>query len=131
MAIKEITPHALGMAFLVVTLAGLSTAIGALVVYFPRFVRLATRRVLASSLGISAGVMIYVSFVEIYFKSKQSFDNFLKPQIDDEERRIALANTYATLSFFLGVLANCVSFNLTKIFRSFCLFHYLAFLMQH
>ncbi len=111
MAFRDVTPEEIGMAFLVVILAGLSTAIGAIVVFFPRFVKLATRRVLASSLGISAGVMIYVSFVEIFFKSKQSFYDLLT-QIDDEERRVGLANTYASLSFFLGVIINCVSLNL-------------------
>jgi ZIP family zinc transporter len=50
-------------------LAGLSTGIGSVIGFMskkfnPKF--------LAASLGFSAGVMIYVSFVEIFFKAKES-----------------------------------------------------------
>jgi len=50
-------------------LAGLSTGVGSLMSFFykkfnPKF--------LAASLGFSAGVMIYVSLVEIFFKAKKS-----------------------------------------------------------
>jgi len=85
-----------GIAFGAVIAAGASTALGSAVVFFPKLVKLASKNVLASSLGISAGVMTYVSFVEIFQKSVGSF-------IDaghDESR----ANIYATLSFFLGVV---------------------------
>jgi len=49
--------------------AGLSTGIGSLMAFFskkfnPKF--------LAGALGFSAGVMIYVSFIEIFFKAKDS-----------------------------------------------------------
>ena len=43
------------------------------VVFFPSLVKLASRRVLAGVLGLSAGVMTYVSFVEIFQKSLVSF----------------------------------------------------------
>ena len=53
-------------------LAGLSTGIGSMMAFFskkfnPKF--------LAASLGFSAGVMIYVSLVEIFFKAKDSLMN--------------------------------------------------------
>ena len=57
-----------GLAFGLVAAAAGSTAIGAAVVFFPRIVKLASRRVLAASLGFSAGVMTYVSFIEIFEK---------------------------------------------------------------
>jgi zinc transporter, ZIP family len=62
-----------GIAFGVVIGSGLATAVGAAVVFIPSLVKLADGRVLAASLGFSAGVMIYVSFMEIIPKSQQSF----------------------------------------------------------
>lgn len=92
-----------GIAFGAVMAAGASTSVGAAIVFFPRLVKLASRRVLASSLGVSAGVMMYVSFVEIFQKSVGAFDDMNKFKIEDEDKRWGLANLYATLSFFAGV----------------------------
>jgi ZIP family zinc transporter len=93
-----------GIAFGAVFAAGASTAVGAAIVFFPRLVKLASRRVLASSLGISAGVMTYVSFVEIYQKAVGAFYDMNEFKIEDDDKRQGRANLYATLSFFLGVL---------------------------
>lgn len=76
--------------------AGAATAVGAAVVFFPSLVKLASRRVLAGSLGLSAGVMTYVSFVEIFMKS---VGGFIDSGIDED-----MSYIYATLSFFGGVL---------------------------
>jgi ZIP family zinc transporter len=85
-----------GIAFAVTIGAGASTALGAAVVFFPSLVRYAQRKTLAGSLGLSAGVMMYVSFVEIFQKSRNSFvDSGLEDNI---------AYSYATLSFFGGVV---------------------------
>ena len=75
--------------------AGGATALGASVVFFPRLVKLASRRVLASALGLSAGVMTYVSFVEIFQKSLKSF---IKAGYSSGDSYL-----YATLCFFGGV----------------------------
>jgi ZIP family zinc transporter len=85
-----------GVAFGLVIGAGAATAIGASVVFFPSLVKLASRRFLAGALGFSAGVMTYVSYMEIFPKSVTSFENggFTK----------LLAYVYATLSFFGGVM---------------------------
>jgi len=83
-------------ALLLVLGAGASTGIGAAVVFIPSLVKLASRRVLAASLGFSAGVMTYVSFVEIFGKSLLSFVN---AGYDDGK-----AYLYATLCFFAGVV---------------------------
>lgn len=85
-----------GVALGLVCGAGAATAIGASVVFFPSLVKLASRRVLAGSLGLSAGVMTYVSFVEIFVKS---VDGFAAAGIDPDYGYI-----YATLSFFGGVM---------------------------
>ena len=88
-------------ALLLVLGAGASTGIGAAVVFFPSLVKIANRRVLAASLGFSAGVMTYVSFVEIFGKAEESFVN-----AGYEENT---AYIYATLCFFGGVVTMLVS----------------------
>ena len=71
--------------------AGLATGIGSLMAFFskkfnPKF--------LAGSLGFSAGVMIYVSFVEIFVKARDA----LSPIYGEK-----LGYFYTTLAFFAGI----------------------------
>ena len=54
-------------AFALTTFAGLSTGIGAA---FTFFTKKTNKAFLSGSLGFSAGVMIYVSFVEILSKAR-------------------------------------------------------------
>ncbi|GFH57550.1 hypothetical protein CTEN210_14026 [Chaetoceros tenuissimus] len=96
--------HNIGIAFAAVIAAGASTGLGAAIVFFPRLVKLAAApRVLASSLGISAGVMAYVAFIEIFQKSVIEFNEVYKGTIEDEGERKGRARLNATLSFFFGV----------------------------
>lgn len=90
-----------GIALALVVAAGASTALGAAVVFFPSIVKLASRRVLAGSLGFSAGVMTYISFVEIFPKATRSFEEAGHNSND--------AYLYATLSVFSGVFVMMVS----------------------
>ncbi len=57
------------MAFLLTILAGLSTGIGSLIALLTNTTN---KKFLSVSLGFSAGVMIYVSLVEIFYKAKIS-----------------------------------------------------------
>jgi len=57
-------------AFLMTLLAGLSTGIGAALAFFAKA---GNTRLLSVGMGFSAGVMVYVSFVEILAKSKSAF----------------------------------------------------------
>ena len=82
------------LAFVLVLAAGMSTCIGAAAVYFPSFIQLASKKTLAGSLGLSAGVMLYVSFIEIFRKSIDSFETGGANSSD--------AYLYATLCFFAG-----------------------------
>ncbi len=71
--------------------AGLSTGIGSLMSllskkFNPKF--------LAASLGFSAGVMIYVSLVEIFVKAKDALEAYYGPK---------QGYTYTTLAFFAGI----------------------------
>lgn len=79
-------------AFLLTVFAGLSTGIGSLIALFTKKV---SNHVLAISLGFSAGVMIYVSMVEIFVKAKDSLT------ISYGEQGGFLA---ANLAFFAGML---------------------------
>ncbi len=71
-------------ALLLTLIAGLSTGIGSAIAFFFKRPRMAY---LAFALGLSAGVMIYVSFME------------LLPNALD-----AIGDVWATVAFFLGVL---------------------------
>jgi ZIP family zinc transporter len=83
---------AFGMTFA----AGAATMLGASVVFFPKLVKLASRRVLAGALGFSAGVMIYISFVDVFQKS---VDAFVNSGMDGNG-----AYGFATMYLFLGVI---------------------------
>ncbi len=58
--------HNVWPAFALTMLAGLSTGIGSALAFFTTRTN---AKFLASALGFSAGVMLYVSFVEIFQKS--------------------------------------------------------------
>lgn len=82
----------LAIAFLFTLFAGLSTGIGSLIALFTKRVN---NQVLAVALGFSAGVMIYVSMVEIFFKANDSL-----VQAFGDKMGFLVTN----LSFFGGML---------------------------
>ena len=57
------------MAFLLTVIAGLCTGIGSCIAFVTKHTN---RKFLSISLGFSAGVMIYVSMIEIFFKAQDS-----------------------------------------------------------
>ena len=61
--------HSVLLAFFLTLLAGLSTGIGSSIAFLCRHTN---RRFLSVSLGFSAGVMIYVSMIEIFFKAQDA-----------------------------------------------------------
>ena len=62
----------IGRAFLLTAIAGLSTGIGSVIALFTKKTNV---KFLSISLGFSAGVMIYVSMVEIFFKAQSSLQD--------------------------------------------------------
>ena len=81
--------------------AGMCTTIGGAFAFLGK---IEDTRILACSLAVSAGVMIYVSFIEIFVKSLGGFtDQFI---LDGMEQGTAERNAYyaATGFFFLGML---------------------------
>lgn len=105
--------HDLGIAFALTAGAGFATAIGAAIVFFPS---LQTKKFLASSLAFASGVMLYVSFVEIFVKSLDSFEEYFNERDNVDlanvtvEDYIAPTDAYhcATACFFGGLLLTWV-----------------------
>jgi len=85
--------HTLLIAFGLTLFAGLSTGIGSALALFTRRTN---TKFLSLALGFSAGVMIYVSFVEIFFKGK----NILTADTGFGER---LGTWITVLAFFGGM----------------------------
>ncbi len=79
------------IAFFLTLLAGLATGIGSAMVLFTKRTN---QKLLAFALGLSAGVMLYVSFVEILPESIVALTAFYP----DKQ-----ATIYAVLSFFVGI----------------------------
>jgi len=79
-------------AFMLTFLAGISTSIGAVLAFFSKK---NNYTILSIGMGFSAGVMIYVSFMEILVKSKESFSQIYSSPI--------LGESLAILCFFAGI----------------------------
>ena len=79
------------IAFLLTTFAGLSTGIGSALAFYSKRTNLSF---LSTSLGFSAGVMVYVSFVEILSKARES----LTSALGDTQGEVM-----TVFSFFLGI----------------------------
>ncbi|MFI3263984.1 MAG: zinc transporter ZupT [Rikenellaceae bacterium] len=86
------TNHHLLYAFMLTLFAGLATGIGSLIALVARRTN---KSLLAFSLGLSAGVMIYVSFVELFAEAQHSL-------IGSYGERLGLL--YSVIAFFGGVL---------------------------
>ncbi|CAB9514191.1 Solute carrier family 39 (Metal ion transporter), member 11 [Seminavis robusta] len=83
-------------AFGLVVVAAATTGIGASAVFFPGLAKLATKKVLACSLGFATGVMLFVSLIDIYGKS---ITGFVEHGHTEDKAFI-----YTTLTFFGGII---------------------------
>ncbi|HIH23952.1 TPA: zinc transporter ZupT [Candidatus Woesearchaeota archaeon] len=83
-------------AFLLTLFAGLSTGIGSTIAFFTRHTN---KKFLSFALGFSAGVMMYVSFVEILGKSRIALT---------EPYGAFLGNAIAVGAFFFGILVTAL-----------------------
>lgn len=79
-------------AFSLTLFAGLSTGIGSALAFYSKKV---DERFLSGALGFSAGVMLYVSMIEIFPKARDAFEPV---------HGATAAAWYTTLSFFGGIL---------------------------
>lgn len=80
------------VAFMLTMIAGLSTGIGSLIVFFTKKTN---SKFLSFSLGFSAGVMIYVSMIEIFPEAKTMLTNLYSDK---------MATVITVLGFFGGML---------------------------
>ncbi|MFI3331921.1 MAG: zinc transporter ZupT [Rikenellaceae bacterium] len=87
----ELETHHLLYALVLTLFAGLATGIGSLIALVARRTN---KSLLAFSLGLSAGVMIYVSFVELFAEASESLSLSFGEQ---------LGALYTVVSFFGGV----------------------------
>lgn len=78
-------------AFGLTLFAGLSTGIGSLLAFYTKATN---KKFLSTALGFSAGVMIYVSMVEIFVKAREALENVHGP---------SRGYLYTTLAFFAGM----------------------------
>lgn len=88
----DVSLEQFGAAFFLTLLAGLSTGFGALLAFFSKA---KSHTFLSIGLGFSAGVMVYVSFVEILAKSKMAFSTAYTSPI--------IGESLALLCFFSGI----------------------------
>lgn len=79
-------------AFMLTLFAGFATSIGALLAFFSKS---KNYTILSVGMGFSAGVMIYVSFIEILPKSKNSFIELYSSEIT--------AEVLTLVAFFVGI----------------------------
>ncbi len=79
-------------AFSLTLFAGLATGVGSALAFFAKQTN---TRFLTASLGFSAGVMIYVSMVEIFIKGRDALESVAGPP---------LGYLYTTLAFFGGII---------------------------
>ncbi len=86
----ENTPQIL-LAFGMTLVAGLSTGIGSCIAFLAKKTN---TKFLSSALGLSAGVMIYVSFMELMPESTALFSALFSPK---------KAEAYSILAFFAGI----------------------------
>ena len=87
--------------------AGLATCLGGLLIFIPQFAPLANRTSLGVALGMSAGVMIFISLVEIFDESRKNFARGLSGSAKDDDcddRCQGHAWLFTSLCFFVGAL---------------------------
>ncbi|PLX34227.1 MAG: zinc transporter ZupT, partial [Clostridiales bacterium] len=74
----ELDLSAVGFALGLTIFAGLSTGIGSILAFYTKQTN---KRFLSAALGFSAGVMIYVSLVEIFAKARESLEIVAGPKL--------------------------------------------------
>ena len=100
------TSQELYLAFLLTLIAGLSTGIGSTIAFFSKKTN---TRFLALALGFSAGVMIYISFVEIFFEAK----DMLKMELGSQ-----MGHLVTLIAFFTGMLVIAIIDKLVPSFEN-------------
>jgi zinc transporter ZupT len=90
---SAMTPGHVGLGLGLAIGAGLATTLGALLLFIP-CIKKTNTRILAISLSLAAGVMLYISFTEIFQKAQANFCCLTQDHFD----------LVATVCFFGGIL---------------------------
>ncbi|KAL3662670.1 hypothetical protein V7S43_012513 [Phytophthora oleae] len=98
------TGHAVGVAFALNIAAGFATVLGGMVVFHKGLVHLANPLSLTVALSISAGVMLFISLVEIFGESVHLLTEGLKTEDMSEETATGHGWLGATACFAAGIL---------------------------
>ncbi|GMF38305.1 unnamed protein product [Phytophthora fragariaefolia] len=98
------TGHAVGVAFALNVAAGFATVLGGMVVFNKHLVHLANPISLAVALSISAGVMLFISLVEIFGESVHLLTEGLKTEDMSEETATGHGWLGATACFAAGII---------------------------
>ena len=85
------------LAFGLTAIAGLSTGVGSAIAFFAKKTN---TKFLSVSLGFSAGVMIYVSMVEIFFKAQKS----LQAAMGEKPGAVATVIAFFTGMLLIGII---------------------------
>ena len=89
------------IAFVSSALAGLATMFGALIVFISKS---DNKKFLSSALGFSAGVMIFISFMEMMPMAQE---NFMKTMADKQAQWMVLASFFGSMAVF-GIISHLV-----------------------
>lgn len=89
------------VAFVSTALAGLATMLGALIVFLSKS---DNKKFLSAALGFSAGVMIFISFMEMMPMAQE---NFLRTMSDTKAQWMALASFFGSMAVF-GLISHLV-----------------------
>ncbi len=89
------------VAFVSSALAGLATMFGALIVFVSKS---DNKKFLSSALGFSAGVMIFISFMEMMPMAQE---NFMKTMADKQAQWMVLASFFGSMAVF-GIISHLV-----------------------
>jgi ZIP family zinc transporter len=98
------TGNKVALAFALNIAAGLATCIGGLVTFHKKLVSLANPSSIGIALGLSAGVMIFISLVEIFGESVESFEEGFggkKPNVCDTTCK-GHSRALTTICFIIG-----------------------------
>ncbi|KAG7377518.1 Zinc transporter [Phytophthora boehmeriae] len=98
------TGHDVAVAFALNIAAGAATILGGMVVFSKRLVYLANPLSLAIALSLSAGVMMFISLVEIFGESVHLLTEGLRTEDMTEETATGHGWLSATACFALGIL---------------------------
>ncbi|CAB9508711.1 Zinc transporter ZupT [Seminavis robusta] len=95
----DYTSKDVAVAFAITILAGLATAVGGAIVFFPSLSRQFNAKLLSGGLALAAGSITYLAFVDIFPESTEFFAADATTEQGEN-----LASTRATLCFFSGIL---------------------------